>query len=166
MLIIACGLPATGKTTLSRLLARELGAVQLRIDTIEQAIVRSGVAGRPLGAVGYVVAHALAADQLRQGLAVVAECVNPLAVTRDGWRDLAAELGVPFVEVEVVCSDQAEHRRRVAERTVDIPDLPLPSWEDIVSRRYDAWDREHIVVDTAHRTVEQCVREVRQQLLA
>jgi len=79
MLIIVCGLPATGKTTLSRLLARDLGAVHLRIDTIEQAIVRSGAAERPLGPVGYTVAHALAADQLRQGLAVVAECVNPLA---------------------------------------------------------------------------------------
>ena len=166
MLIIVCGLPATGKTTLSRLLAGDLGAVHLRIDTIEQAIVRSGAAERPLGPVGYTVTHALAADHLRQGLAVVAECVNPLAVTRDGWLGLATHLGVPFAEVEVVCSDRAEHRRRATGRTVDIPGLPLPSWEEISDRRYDAWDREHIVVDTAHRPVGHCVREVHDQLPA
>ena len=166
MLIIVCGLPATGKTTLSRLLAGGLGAVHLRIDTIEQAIVRSGTSEHPLGAVGYTVAHALAADQLRQGLTVVAECVNPLAVTRDGWAGLATDMGVPFAEVELVCSDRAEHRRRAAERTVDIPGLPLPSWQQIADRTYDAWGREHIVVDTANRTVEDCVTAVLEQLPA
>jgi hypothetical protein len=33
------GLPATGKTTLARLPAAEIGAVHLRVDTIEQALV-------------------------------------------------------------------------------------------------------------------------------
>ena len=164
MLIVVCGLPAAGKTTLSRVLACGLGAVHLRIDTIEQAIVRSGVAARPLGPVGYTVAHALAADHLRQGLTVVAECVNPLAVTRDGWQGLAEDLSVPFAEVEVVCTDPAEHRRRARERAVDIPGLPLPSWEEITGRPYEPWTREHIVVDTAHRTVEACVQEIRTRL--
>jgi len=164
MLIVVCGLPAAGKTALSQVLARGLGAVHLRIDTIEQAIVRSGAAGRPLGPVGYTVAHGLAADHLRQGLDVVAECVNPVAASRDGWLGLATDLGVPFAEVEVVCSDRTEHRRRAAERTVDIPDLPLPSWTDIEDLAYEAWSRDHMVVDTAHRTVEECLREIREQL--
>ena len=119
MLIVVCGLPATGKTTLSRLLASDLGAVHLRIDTIEQAIVRSGTAEHPLGAVGYTVAHALAADHLRQRLTVVAECVNPLVVTRDGWLGLAADIGVPFAEVELVCSDRAEHAELNVHRCAD-----------------------------------------------
>lgn len=38
MLIIFSGLPGCGKSTIARALAKRLGAVYLRIDTIEQAI--------------------------------------------------------------------------------------------------------------------------------
>ena len=41
-LIIFSGLSATGKTTLASELARQMGAVYLRIDSIEQAIRDSG----------------------------------------------------------------------------------------------------------------------------
>ncbi|GAA3879206.1 hypothetical protein GCM10022207_52300 [Streptomyces lannensis] len=95
MLIVMSGLPGTGKTTLARLLAARIGAVHLRVDTIEQAIVRSGMARHPVGPVGYVVGYALAEDHLRQGLTVIAESVNPLSATRDAWREAAVGAGVP-----------------------------------------------------------------------
>lgn len=149
MLIVLGGLPATGKTTLARLLAARTQGIHLRVDTIEQAIVRSGLARHPVGPVGYVVGYALAEEQLRQGLTVIAESVNPLAVTRDAWRDAAVRAGVPVLEVEIVCSDPDEHRRRARSRSVDIPDLPLPDWDQIVERDYEPWNRDHLVVDTA-----------------
>ncbi|GGS62387.1 AAA family ATPase [Streptomyces cinerochromogenes] len=155
MLIVMGGLPGTGKTTLARLLAARIGAVHLRVDTIEQAIVRSGAAQRPLGPVGYTVGYALAEEHLRQGLTVIAESVNPLSVTRDAWRDTAVAAGVRVVEVEVVCSDTAEHRRRVTSRSADIPDLPLPDWQQVVDREYEPWDRERVVVDTAGQSPQQ-----------
>ncbi|MFD8197471.1 hypothetical protein [Streptomyces wuyuanensis] len=40
-------------------------------------------------------------------------------------------------------------------RSVDIPDLPLPGWEEVVEREYDPWHRERAVVDTAGRSVEE-----------
>lgn len=148
-LIVVGGLPGTGKTTLSRLLAAHIGAVHLRVDTIEQALVRSGLAQHPVGPAGYVVGYALAEEHLRQGLTVIAESVNPLAVTRDSWRDVGARADVPAVEVEVICSDPAEHRHRVTSRSVDIPDLPLPDWQQVRRREYEPWSREHITLDTA-----------------
>ena len=61
------------------------------------------------------------------------------------------------VEVEIECSDSKEHRRRVEQRLRDEPELTGPTWRDVVSREYRAWDREHIVVDTAGLTTEQAV---------
>ncbi|MEW2406075.1 AAA family ATPase [Streptomyces griseoviridis] len=149
MLIVIGGLPGTGKTTLARLLAARIGAVHLRIDTIEQAIVRSGLAQHPVGPAGYVIGYALAEEHLQQGLTVIAESVNPLAVTRDSWKNVGSKVAVPVVEVEVVCSDPDEHRGRVTTRSIDIPDLPLPDWQQVLTRDYEPWDREHLVVDTA-----------------
>jgi predicted kinase len=155
MLIILGGLPATGKTTLARLLAGRTGAVHLRVDTIEQALVRSGLTAHPVGPAGYVVAYALAEEHLRQGHTVIADSVNPLPVTREAWRATAARAGAPVAEVEVICSAVAEHRQRAATRTVDIPELPLPDWRQISTHAYEPWDGDHLVLDTAGRTPEE-----------
>lgn len=149
MLVVIGGLTTTGKTTPARLLAAQTGAVHVREDTIEQALVRSGPARHPVGPAGYGVGYAPAEGQLRQGLSVIAESVKPLVVTRDAWRDPAVRAGVAWAEVEVVCSAPAECRRRVASRSVDAPDLPLPHRAEVTGRQYEPWDRERIVVDTA-----------------
>lgn len=154
------GLPASGKTTIARGLARAIGAVHLRIDTIEQAIVRAGAGSHPLGPVGYVIGYALAEDYLRQGLDVVADSVNPLAITREAWRGVARAGSGEYVEVEVICSDLAEHRRRASLRASDIPGFQLPAWLDIVRREYEPWDREHVIVDTAAASAAECVTQL------
>jgi predicted kinase len=149
-LFIFAGLPAAGKTTLARRLARQLRAAYLRIDTIEQTMRDERL---PLnGPEGYVVAYRLAADNLRLGTSVVADSVNPLRITRAAWRAVAAEAGVPFVEIEVICSDLAEHRSRVESRSSDIAGLVLPTWDEVCARERDPWDTQPIVIDTAGRT--------------
>lgn len=150
MLYIFGGLPGSGKSALSRHLARTRQAVYLRIDTIEQALRDSG--GLIQGPEGYMVAYAVAADNLRLGLTVVADSVNPWAVTRAAWRNVAVQAAVPFVEIEVVCSDAAEHRRRVETRAADIAGFALPTWDDVVHREYEPWATARVVVDTAGQT--------------
>jgi predicted kinase len=44
ILIIFGGLPGTGKTTLAKALAHRLSAAYLRIDTVEQAMIRANIA--------------------------------------------------------------------------------------------------------------------------
>ncbi|MEV6325788.1 hypothetical protein AB0M45_32175 [Nocardia sp. NPDC051787] len=96
-----------------------------RVDTIEQAIVRSGLAEHPVGPAGNAVGYAVTREHLRQGLTVIAESVNLLSITRDSGLGAARDAGVAAVEIEVICSDPAEHRHRVVSRLVDIPALPL-----------------------------------------
>ena len=146
MLIVMSGLPGVGKTTVSRALARAIGAVHLRIDSIEQALRASGI--RVEGE-GYDVAYVVAADNLALGRTVVADCVNPWPLTRAAWRTVAARAGVRALEVELVCSDEVEHRRRAESRVADIDGHQLPTWKDVVERDYRPWDTPRLVIDTA-----------------
>ena len=164
MLIIAAGLPATGKTTVSRILAHRLGAVHLRVDTIEQAMKRAGEHDAARGPAGYSVAYALAEDLLRQGFVVWAESVNPLAVTREAWRAVADAVGSDRIEVEFACSDPVEHEHRAGSRVSDIAGLELPGWDEIQRREYEPWDGDHLVVDTAGRSPEESARMLWTQL--
>jgi predicted kinase len=149
LLIAFAGLPGTGKTTLARALMQRLVATYLRIDTIEQALRDSGVLTGAMEDAGYRVAYALAAEALGLGQVVIADSVNPIAVTREAWRRVAMAAASPILEVEVICSDRAEHRRRVETRTTDIAGLVLPTWRQVVERDYQTWDRPPLRIDTA-----------------
>ena len=149
MLIVFGGLPGTGKTTISRAVAAALAATYLRVDAIEQAIRDAGVLAGSVGPSGYAVAQVIAEANLADGRVVVADCVNPVAASREGWRAAATRAGARCVEVEIVCSDIDEHRRRVTTRTADIPNLVHPSWEAILHLNYQPWGEPHVVIDTA-----------------
>ncbi|WP_337187876.1 AAA family ATPase [Phenylobacterium sp.] len=156
-LIVLAGLPGSGKSTIARELARRIGAVWLRIDTIETAIADMDT---PIADAGYRAAWALARDNLRLGLDVVGDSVNPWMETRDAWRAAGRDAGARVVEIEVVCSDTAEHRRRVETRQADIAGLTPPTWREVVDRDYRPWTRERLVVDTARRGLDACVTGV------
>ena len=155
VLISLSGLPGTGKSTVAKLAAAELAAVYLRIDSIEQPMFAAGFA---VEGVGYEVAQAVAVDNLSIGLTVIADCVDPWPLTRDAWREAARRAGVRVLEVEFVCSDVDEHRRRVDARHAADP--RWPSWREVVDRDYRPWQREHLAIDSARLPVESAAAQL------
>jgi predicted kinase len=150
VLVVVGGLPGVGKTTVARAVAGRLPAAHLRIDTFEAALVRLGllVAGG-VGTQGYDLALAAADTCLTAGTDVVLDAVFGAAAARRPVRDLAAAHGVDVHWVRLICTDPAEHRRRVEERTADLAGHVVPTWPQVLARRVDQWHERHTVVDTA-----------------
>jgi len=149
MLIVFGGLPGSGKTTLSAAVARRLGAVYLRVDAVESAMWDCGIdRDQPTGLAAYGVAQAIAGANLHLGTTVVADAVNAVEAARAGWRGVASVGGVPLRMVEVVCSDPAEHRRRVEARRPGPDQRFVPTWAQVQAREWEPWTEPHLTVDT------------------
>ncbi len=163
MLLIFGGLPASGKSTISKCVARKLNAAYIRVDTIEQTLKDAGY--NKIHSEGYELAYKVAADNLSLGLPVVADAVNPIEMTRSAWRRIGETASVPVLEIEIVCSDQVEHKRRIESRETDIEQSMQVTWEDVIKRGYEPWLQAQIVIDTAgiseQRSVEQTLSMIR-----
>ena len=158
-LYIFSGLPATGKSTLARQLAQTERAVWLRIDTIEQSL-RDLCAVKVQGE-GYALAYRIALDNLNNGIDVVADSCNPVELTRLEWNNVARKAKAIAVNIEIICSNHAEHRQRAEHRNSEIPGMPLPSWDKIQTREYQQWTKpHHLTLDTAGRTAIQSSAEL------
>lgn len=154
VLVVLSGLPGVGKTMLARRVSSAVSAVHVRLDTIEAALTTSGIVDRSGGwsavpDAGYRIAYAVTADFLNAGHDVVADSVNPLAVTRQAWADTARAADALLIDVEVICSDREVHRNRVETRSPDIDGLTVPTWQQVEDRAYEPWSTRVLRVDTA-----------------
>ncbi len=163
-LVVLGGPPGVGKTTLAHALARRRGAAHLRVDTVEQALVRTRDEAAPVGPEGYAVAQSLSGDLLATGLDVVADATNRYALMRAAWIAAAQAAGARCLQVELSCSDVAEHRRRVQERVADIEGHRLPDWRDAVSGEWEPWRDADVRLDTATLSVQEAVAVIEERL--
>jgi predicted kinase len=162
VLFIFSGPPASGKSTLAKLLAKEYNALYLRIDTIEQGM--RDLCGLNVQGEGYRLSYRIAADNLKLGANVVADSCNPIQLTRMEWQEVATANGSRFVNIEIVCSDEKEHKKRVETRQPEVEGLKLPTWEEIKTREYHSWDSESMIIDTANKTAEECFQQLKEKI--
>lgn len=137
--IVVCGMPGSGKTTLASALAARLPAAFLRVDVVETPLILAGI---DVGPLGYQVVQEVAASNLVLGIEVVIDLVDPWPQTRRLWRELAARCAATLIVLERVLPDPAEHRRRVEARHPDLRGQVVPTWDEVTSRHYVPWDEE------------------------
>jgi hypothetical protein len=70
------------------------------------------------------------------------------------------------VEVEMVCSDLAEHRRRVLTRDTDVEGLVKPTWAEVVGRKYEPWTRPHLRIDSSDMSPTEAAERIAADILA
>jgi predicted kinase len=166
LLVVFAGLPGTGKSTLAGAVAERLDAIWLRVDVAGAAMVKAGLTRSfEAGLAAYIVAQDIAAVHLRLGRNVVLDAVNAVEPGRAMWRGLATEYGATLSVVETICSDSAEHRRRVETREAPTPPLPLPTWAEVVGLEYEDWKEPVLTIDTVVPT-EECVTRILAHLAA
>ncbi|MFA5203647.1 MAG: AAA family ATPase [Lentisphaeria bacterium] len=157
-LYIFSGLPGSGKTTLASRLAKALAIPYFRLDTIEHGMRQ--ICSLKVGGEGYRLTYRIVADNLKIGNDVVVDCVNPWALTRREWEAVATANDAQYLNLEVVCSDREEHRRRAISRVSDIAGFELPTWDEITQRDYQAWTEDRMVIETSKKGIDDCVAEV------
>ncbi len=150
VLAVFAGLPGVGKSPLAGAVAAELPAAVLAVDIVDFTLQRYAVHESRPGYAAYGVVAALAEEQLKIGHHVIIDAVNPVKAARDLWVDLAERMATPLRVVEVVCGDDAEHRRRVEERYAARDHDGVPDWVRVLERQseYEPYLGPRLVVDT------------------
>ena len=162
VLYIFSGLPGVGKSTLAQRLATKLGGVFIRIDTIEQSL--RDLCSWSVQGEGYQLAYRIAADNLSIGLSVVADSCNPIELTRSEWEEVARSHAAVPLNIEIICTDKAEHRLRVETRQPGVLGLRLPTWQEVKQRQYDEWTKDRIVIDTSGKTADEAFDQLYEAL--
>ncbi len=142
LLVLVTGLPATGKSTMAEVAARQLRAPVLGHDWAMSGLRPFPPLQHALDAmeppghrdVGWSIMWALARAQLRMGSSVVLDGVAR-APEVEGTRRVAREEGAASVVVMTTCADVDVHRSRVEGRRRQIPNWYELDWDHVAQSR-------------------------------
>jgi predicted kinase len=132
VLVVMAGLPGGGKSTIAEVLGARLNATIVSVDPIESSILHAGIdSDQPTGLAAYLVAETMAEQVLMSGRTVIVDAVNAVEPARLQWRDLAERADVTLRVIEVECTDQELHRRRLEKRVRNLPHFEEVSWHAV-----------------------------------
>ncbi|MCK5233465.1 MAG: AAA family ATPase [Candidatus Aenigmarchaeota archaeon] len=150
MLIIFSGLPATGKTTLARDVAKKTGAIILRTDVIRKELFAEPKYTEEEKEQVYNEMFLRAEKFLIKGDVVILDANFYLQSLRDRARDVARKFGKKFLIVECVLDEKKVLERMNARSSKS--DVSDANRIEIYRKIKSLWEpirAAHIVIDTS-----------------
>lgn len=169
VLVMLCGLPGTGKSTLARELAPRLPAVVVESDQVRRRLYNPPSYSPEESQQVHRVCHILMGWFLNHYYHVIYDATNLYEHHRQLVVRLAARNAARLIVVEVTAVDEAIRQRLVPRRQYDLAADPPEGYSDAdwevylrMRRRAEPIQHEHISLDTSNMDVEQAVRSVLQ----
>ena len=161
--VVMCGLPATGKSTVAGTLAGRIGAAYLSSDVVRKELAgldprarsgeefREGLYAPEMTERTYGELRRRTGEHLSRGRPVVLDAMHGRAAERAAVRALAAEHAAPHLVAELRLDD-AEARARIAAREGDPLRTSDATWQVYAAQRdrfeaIGAGEGAHVVLD-------------------
>lgn len=152
MLIALSGLPATGKTTLAKKVAKKINAEILRTDVIRKEIIRQPKYTEEEKETVYKEMFSRAGNLISSGKSVILDANFYKKSQRDEAKNIAERTQAKYFLVEVVCPEkEIIGRMKVRGKSNDESDARKM---DVYYKVKSAWEpiaEPHIVVDASQR---------------
>ena len=145
-LVVVCGLPGVGKSTVARAVADRLGAARLRTDVVRKELFEDPEYTDRETAAVYDELLSRARDRLLEGELVVLDGTFKQRDRRAEASELAAALGARFRLLRVECEESVVERRIVERDGVSDADLEVHRQ---FRERFEPVEIDHVVVDNS-----------------
>lgn len=147
VLVVVCGLPGAGKTTVSEAIADRLEATRLRTDVVRKDLLDDPEYTPEETRRVYAVLLERARETVATDGAVILDGTFKRRYRRDDARATARSLGVPFRLVKVTCEEPVV-RERIAGREGDASDADFEIHQ-LHREQFEPIEGERIVVDNS-----------------
>lgn len=166
MLILICGLPATGKSTVARRLAKLTRAELLRTDAIRKRIILKPSYSKKEKNTVYRTVFLLADYLIKNGVDVIIDGTFYTESLRREAQEIAKRRGARFFLVETSCPEKLvlERLKRRKRSLRSLSDADLEVYYKI-KKIFEPITEEHITVETAW-DIKKAVNEAYEQIRA
>ncbi|WP_415378701.1 AAA family ATPase [Halosimplex sp. TS25] len=146
-LVVQCGLPGVGKSTVAAEIADRLGVERVRSDAVRAELFDDPTYSRAEKDRVYATMLERARASLAEGRAAVLDATYERKVDRDDAAALADEVGAELFLVRVFCEESVA-RERIRQRTDDPSEADVEVYEN-ARERFEPLERDHVTIDNS-----------------